>query len=146
MKPLPCFEEMEKQFNAEKMASSAMLEKTVGNLKNLHSEAVKKSSKLQSDLDEASYKFLDLSNQNGRISKQIENISEDLSKYSEHLLELNLVAKEDVEDLGNSLSAPTGSPMNLVSQVFALRTKFLKMTQLNQDVASKCKALQMASA
>ncbi|UPR01482.1 hypothetical protein HOP50_07g48040 [Chloropicon primus] len=138
-------EEMERQFNAEKMASSAMLEKTVGNLKSLHSEAVKKSSKLQSDLDEASYKFLDLSNQNGRISKQIENISEDLGKYSEHLLELNLVAKEDVEDLGNSLSAPTGSPMNLVSQVFALRTKFLKVTQLNQDVASKYKALQMAA-
>lgn len=139
-------EELERRFGAEKAASAALLEKEVANYKSLHDEALKRCSSLKSELDDASYKYLDLSNQNSRISKQIENISGDLSKYSEHLLELSLVAPEDVEDLASGGSLAPDSPMNLVGQVFALRTKFLKMTQVNQDVASKCKALQMAAA
>ena len=131
------------------MASIALLEKEIQDYKKLHGEATQKSSQLKSALDDANYKFLDLNNQYSRVSKQVVNISEDLTKYSEHLYELDLVSKDDIEELGsdqqNLGASPPASPVNLVSQVFALRTKFLKMTQLNQDVASKCKALQLSS-
>ncbi len=142
-------EDLEKQFTAEKVASIALLEKEIQDYKKLHGEATQKSSQLKSALDDANYKFLDLNNQYSRVSKQVVNISEDLTKYSEHLYELDLVSKDDIEELGSDQqklgASPPASPVNLVSQVFALRTKFLKMTQLNQDVASKCKALQLSS-
>ena len=139
-------DDLEKQFDAEKVANTALLEREVDKYKTLHEDEAKRARKLKSELEDSNYKFLDLSNENTRASKQIENISEDLSKYSEHLVELNLVAEEEAEYLGLSVgeSDPAGSPMNLTAQVFALRTKFLKMTQVNQDVASKCKALIMA--